>query len=40
MVRLTERNPLGHQIVCQLGGVGVAALGCRHGALAIDLQID
>ncbi len=40
MVRLTERNPLGHQIVRQLGGVGVAPLRRRHGALAIDLQID
>ncbi len=40
MVRFTEWNPLGHQIVRQLGGVGVAALRRRHGALAVDLQID
>ncbi len=40
MVRLAERDALGHQIVRQLGGVGVAALGRRLGAIAIDIQID
>ncbi len=40
MVRFTEWNPLGYQIVRQLGSVGVAALRRRHGALTIHLQID
>lgn len=40
MVRLAERNALGHQIICQFGGIGVTALGRRLGTLAIDLQID
>lgn len=40
MVRFTEWNPLGYQIVRQLGSVGIAALRRRHGALTIHLQID
>ncbi len=40
MVRLAERNALGHQVVGELGGVGIAALGGGLGALAVHFQID
>ncbi len=40
MVRLTEGYPFGHQIVRQLGGIGIAALGRRLGTLDVHLQVD
>ncbi|MNK88119.1 hypothetical protein D3C87_1080730 [compost metagenome] len=40
MVRLAEGDPLGHQIIRQFGGIGIAALGRRLGAFAIHLEID